>query len=57
MIKFLFQLKHRLLILTEAVLININNRGIKNDIQFINIRKVPREILKMEGENHVNVNE
>ena len=25
-------------------------RGIKHDFQFINIRKVPREVLKTEGE-------
>ena len=26
------------------------NRGIKHDFSFINIRKVPREVLKTEGE-------
>ena len=26
------------------------NRGIKHDFQFIHIRKVPREVLKTEGE-------
>ena len=26
------------------------NRGIKHDFPFINIRKVPREVLKTEGE-------
>ena len=26
------------------------NRGIKHDFPFINIRKVPREVLKPEGE-------
>ena len=26
------------------------NRGIKHDFTFINIRKVPREVLKTEGE-------
>ena len=29
---------------------NKNNRGIKHDFPFINIRKVPREVLKTEGE-------
>ena len=28
----------------------LNNRGIKHDFPFINIRKVPREVLKTEGE-------
>ena len=28
----------------------IFNRGIKHDFPFINIRKVPREVLKTEGE-------
>ena len=28
----------------------IYNRGIKHDFPFINIRKVPREVLKTEGE-------
>ena len=27
-----------------------HNRGIKHDFPFINIRKVPREVLKTEGE-------
>ena len=27
-----------------------HNRGIKHDFLFINIRKVPREVLKTEGE-------
>ena len=27
-----------------------NNGGIKHDFPFINIRKVPREVLKTEGE-------
>ena len=31
-------------------LINNDNRGIKHDFPFINIRKVPREVLKTEGE-------
>ena len=31
-------------------LINNYNRGIKHDFPFINIRKVPREVLKTEGE-------
>ena len=29
-------------------------RGIKHDFPFINIRKVPREVLKTEGEANVN---
>ena len=29
----------------------INNRGIKHDFPFINICKVPREVLKTEGED------
>ena len=33
--------------------ISIINRGIKHDFPFINIRKVPREVLKTEGETGV----
>ena len=29
---------------------SVDNRGIKHDFPFINIRKVPREVLKTEGE-------
>ena len=32
-------------------------RGIKHDFPFINICKVPREVLKTEGEDLANVNE
>ena len=32
------------------VYIESANRGIKHDFPFINIRKVPREVLKTEGE-------
>ena len=41
----------------------INNRGNKHDFPFINSRKVPREVLKTEGEvfnhpkDHANANE
>ena len=28
----------------------LDNRGIKHDFPFINIRKVPREVFKTEGE-------
>ena len=31
------------------------NRGIKHDFPFINIRKVPREVLKTVGENEENI--
>ena len=31
-------------------IIVVNNRGIKHGFPFINIRKVPREVLKTEGE-------
>ena len=31
-------------------LLNIIDIGIKHDLPFINIRKVPREVLKTEGE-------
>ena len=31
-------------------LIQLSNRGIKHDFPFINIRKVPREVLKTEGD-------
>ena len=33
-----------------SLIILTNNRGIKHDFPFINIRKVPREVLKTEGE-------
>ena len=36
--------------LCNQVSIMIVNRGIKHDFPFINIRKVPREVLKTEGE-------
>ena len=34
-------------------LINNDNRGIKDDFPVINICKVPREVLKIEGEARV----
>ena len=38
------------IILVKDNLKFIFNRGIKHDFPFINIRKVPREVLKTEGE-------
>ena len=32
-----------------AITYSVVNRGIKHDFPFINIRKVPREVLKTEG--------
>ena len=33
-----------------AIDLKVSRRGIKQDFPFINIRKVPREVLKTEGE-------
>ena len=35
---------------TNTALTRLIDRGIKHDFPFINIRKVPREVLKTEGE-------
>ena len=41
--------QYRSLILWGTVNLYCDNRGIKHDFPFINIRKVPREVLKTEG--------
>ena len=43
---FVFEYFRQHILLTQLYL----NRGIKHDLPFINIRKVPREVLKTEGE-------
>ena len=48
-LRVLFVLCHISLVILYDCLFDCN-RGIKHDFPFMNIRKVPREVLKTEGE-------